>query len=72
VAAIRERFDRLHQHLLAELAKFPEAELDSPIAIPHKLCKTKLEALHWCAAHELVHAGQIGLLRRLFGQKPIW
>jgi hypothetical protein len=72
VAEIQGRFDRLHQHLLAELAEFPESELDSPIAIPHKLCKTKIEALRWCAAHEMVHAGQIGLLRRLFGKKPIW
>ena len=36
------------------------------------IAQTKLQVLHWCANHELVHAGQIALLRRLFGQKPIW
>jgi hypothetical protein len=36
------------------------------------LCKTKLECLHWCSHHEAVHAGQIGLIRRLLGYPPIW
>ena len=34
--------------------------------------KSKIECLHWCSAHEMIHAGQIALLRRLFGQSPIW
>ena len=28
--------------------------------------KTKLEAITWCAQHEMIHVGQIGLLRHLF------
>ena len=33
---------------------------------------TKLRALLWCARHEMLHAGQIGLLRRHLGYPPMW
>jgi uncharacterized damage-inducible protein DinB len=36
------------------------------------LAQTKRASLLWCAQHELVHAGQIGLLRRLLGYPPLW
>ena len=71
-AEIRATFDRLHRTVLADLADFPDADLDSPIDPPHRIAKTKLATLHWCADHELIHAGQIALLRRLFGQRPVW
>jgi len=69
---VRATFDRVHTQVMAELADWPDADLDSPITPTHDVAKTKLQVLHWCADHELVHAGQIALLRRLFGQKPIW
>jgi uncharacterized damage-inducible protein DinB len=72
VDEIRTTFDRIHAQVLAELADFPEADLDSPVLTPHRFVRTRIGALRWCAAHEMVHAGQIALLRRLFGQKPIW
>jgi len=72
VSEIRAVLDRVHAQALIELATVSEADLDSPIELPHPFAKTKLQCLHWCAAHELVHAGQIALLRRLFGQMPIW
>lgn len=72
VAEIRAVLDRVHAPVLAGLPGMDESDLDSPVAVPHPIAKTKLQCLHWCAAHELVHAGQIALLRRLFGQKPIW
>jgi hypothetical protein len=71
-AEIRATFDRVHERVLAELADFPDADLDTPLSTPHRLCKTKIETVRWCSAHEMVHAGQIALLRRLFGQRPIW
>jgi hypothetical protein len=46
--------------------------LDKPVLKPHPLVKTKLWALLWCAQHEAVHAGQIGLLRRQLGYLPLW
>jgi hypothetical protein len=49
-----------------------EAELDQTVPHPHPFATTKLLALLWCAHHEMLHAGQIGLLRRLLGYPPIW
>ncbi|HEY2786871.1 MAG TPA: DinB family protein [Fimbriiglobus sp.] len=69
---IRTVYDAVHTHLLEELAGYPDADLDSPVRTPHRLCKTKIDSVRWCSAHELVHAGQVGLLRRLFGEKPLW
>lgn len=69
---IRSVFDRVHQQLLKELPTLDEKELDQPVLKPHPLAKTKLWALLWCAQHEMLHAGQIGLLRRQLGYTPLW
>ena len=71
-AEIRAVFDRVHQQALCELRGLDEAELDQPVLKPHPLAKTKLWSLLWCAQHEAVHAGQIGLLRRQLGYPPLW
>lgn len=71
-AELRAVLDRVHERVLTDLPALAESELDAPLAVEHPIAKTKIEALRWCAAHELVHAGQVALLRRLFGQKPIW
>jgi hypothetical protein len=71
-AEIRAAFDRVHDRLMAELPGTPDADFDSPILVSHRFCKTKMDCVWWCSAHEMLHAGQIALLRRLFGQKPIW
>jgi hypothetical protein len=70
-AEIRAVFDRVHEQVLAELPGLDEAELDQPVVKPHVLAKTKLWALLWCAHHEMLHAGQIGLLRRQLGYPPL-
>jgi hypothetical protein len=69
---IRAVFDRVYQQALRELRTVDEQDLDESVLKPHLLAKTKLESLLWCAQHEAVHAGQIGLLRRLLGQPPVW
>jgi hypothetical protein len=65
--AIRTVFDRVHDRVLWELERLPEEELDRPPLQPHRLFKTKIGSLWWCSLHEMLHAGQIGLLRRLLG-----
>jgi len=70
--AIRAVFDRVHEQTLRELTALDEREVDEPILKPHRLVKTKLWSLLWCAQHEAVHAGQIGLLRRQLGYPPVW
>jgi hypothetical protein len=69
---IRAALDRVHEQMLRELPGLDEAELDQPVPHPHRFAKTKLLALLWCAHHEMLHAGQIGLLRRHLGYPPIW
>lgn len=71
-AEIRAVFDRVHDDTMTAVAAYDEAEFDLPMHTPHKLCKTRGECLFWASAHEMLHAGQIGLLRRMLGQKPVW
>lgn len=72
VSEIRAVFDGVYRAVLGELSIFPEADLDSPVLKPHKLVKTKIWALLYSAQHEMLHAGQIGLLRRELGHAPLW
>lgn len=71
-AEIRNVFDGVHQQVLAELPKYSDEELSAPALRPHLYFTEKIGGLFWCAAHEMMHAGQIGLLRRQLGAKPLW
>lgn len=68
---IRRVFDGVHRQVLRELAELPEEVIDEATDAPHPMFNTKLGALQWSAEHEFLHAGQIGLLRRLFGSEPL-
>ena len=70
--AILAVLDRVHEQTLRELPGLTEHELDQPPLQPHPIARTKLWSLLWCAQHEMVHAGQIGLLRRQLGYAPLW
>lgn len=72
LAEITATFDRVHERVLAEGPTYLEPDLDLPPLISHPKCQTRGECLEWAAAHEMLHAGQIGLLRRLLGHKPLW
>lgn len=72
VDELRALMDRVHQRVLDELADYPDGDLDLPPHKPHRLFDTRLGSLFWCARHEMLHAGQIGLLRRLLGKPPQW
>lgn len=68
VAEIRDLLIRVHAAALHELESFTDEAANEPVGEPkHPMFGTKLEALRWCAAHEFLHAGQIGLLRRQLG-----
>jgi len=71
-AEIRAVFDRVHEQVMRELPTYTDATLDEPTARPHPLFTTKFGALTWCCRHEMLHAGQIGLLRRQLGAQPKW
>jgi hypothetical protein len=72
VTEIRAVFHRVHEQVMHDLAVHPEADLDNPSLAPHRLAKTKREILSWCSHHEMLHAGEIALLRRLLGKAPTW
>ncbi len=68
---IRVVLDRVHKQVIDEVGAMPEEAMGDSIEPAHPMFKTKLGALHWCAQHEFIHAGQIALLRRLFGAEPL-
>jgi hypothetical protein len=71
-AELRAALERVHVQAQKELPSLSDAELDQAPCLPHPLLKNKLDALLWLSQHEMLHAGQIGLLRRLLGHKPMW
>ena len=68
---IQRVFAAVHRQSLAELAERTDAELDVPADPPHPAFQTKLGAVEYTPLHEMVHAGQIALLRRLMGKPPL-
>jgi hypothetical protein len=70
-AEIRSVFDRVHQQVLKELEAYPLEQLDTPVELPYVAFPNKLGSLIMSAHHEMLHAGQIGMLRRLLGKPPI-
>jgi len=68
---IRRVFEAVHEQSIHELAGRSEAELDEPVEQPHPSIKTKLGAVEMCSQHEMAHAGQIAMLRRLMGKPPL-
>ncbi|MEM6655435.1 MAG: DinB family protein [Planctomycetota bacterium] len=69
---LRAVFDGVFEQVMRELPGYTDAELDVPSSPPHPLFDTKLGAVEWCSQHELMHLGQIMLLRRLSGRPPAW
>jgi hypothetical protein len=54
-----------------ELPRADFKELEASVPEPYVVFPNKLGSLYFCASHEMLHAGQIGLLRRLLGKEPI-
>jgi hypothetical protein len=71
IAEIRRVFDAVHARAMEELPLTPAEELEAKVPEPHVAFDTKLGSLFFCAHHEMLHAGQIGLLRRLLGKEPV-
>jgi len=70
-AEIRAVFDKVHAQVLKEAPSFGPEQLKEPVEPPFAVEQTKLGALLLCSHHEMVHAGQLGLLRRLLGKQPV-
>lgn len=70
-AEIRGVFDRVHAQVLKEATDFTAEQLKESVDMPYAAEATKLGALLFCSHHEMIHAGQLGLIRRLLGKSPI-
>ena len=70
-AEIRQVFDAVYAQVMREAPSFDEKELEKELAAPHEMFTTKIGALHFAADHEMLHAGQIGMLRRMLGKEPV-
>lgn len=71
VAAILATLDAVFQQSLTELGAMQDEGLDDPLEPPWSVYPTRYGALLFAVHHELLHAGQIGLLRRLMGRPPL-
>jgi hypothetical protein len=54
-----------------EAPSFTPEQLKEPVDMPYAVEATKLGSLLFCSHHEMLHAGQLGLLRRLLGKQPV-
>lgn len=68
---IRGVLERVYQQTLVELPGFDGPLLDEPVDPPHAAFSTRYGSLLFAGDHEMLHAGQIGLLRRLMGKPPL-
>jgi hypothetical protein len=62
---------RVHEQAILELPGFDGPGLDEPLEPPHAAFANRYGCLLFAGDHEMLHAGQIGLLRRMMGKPPI-
>jgi hypothetical protein len=67
---ILEVLSKVHQQMRSEIASLEET-LDEESGPPHAAYATKYGALLFAPDHEMLHAGQIGMLRRMMGKPPM-
>ena len=63
--------DRVHKQMQTEIVTFTDDQLDEEIGPPHAAFATRYGALLFAGDHEMIHSGQIGMLRRLMGKEPL-
>ena len=68
---IMEVLHRVNDQMLKELDSFDGPALDEPAEMPYAGFPTKYGSLLFAAHHEMLHSGQIGMIRRLLGKDPI-
>lgn len=71
VDEIRQVMDAVHAAAMREIDGYSQEVLQEELPEPYAVEATKLGSLYFCSAHEMLHAGQIGLIRRLIGKDPI-
>ncbi len=70
-AEIIATLDRVRTQSMLELPTFDGPGLDEPLDPPHMGYANRYGCLLFAGDHEMLHCGQIGLLRRLMGKAPV-
>lgn len=70
-ASLLEHLTAIHTQATKEVPTLSLETLRQATEMPYAAYPIKLGALAFCPLHESIHAGQIGLLRRLLGLDPI-
>ena len=68
---ILQVLNRVHAQMRKEVVTFDGDQLDEPLGPPTSAYATRYGALLFAGDHEMLHAGQIGMLRRLMGKQPL-
>ncbi|QDS86814.1 DinB superfamily protein [Rosistilla oblonga] len=66
-----QRLSTIHQRSIEVVTESSPQRLLEPIDMPYAVYPNKLGAILFCPLHEHIHAGQIGLLRRMLGLNPV-
>lgn len=66
-----ERLAEVDRQAMSEIRQVSGPSLLEPIEMPYAVYPTKLGAVMFSPLHEQIHAGQIGLLRRLLKLEPV-
>ena len=70
-ATLLDCLEKIHVASMAALPSFSAEQLLEPTEMPYAVHPIKLGALLFCPMHESIHAGQIGILRRMHGLQPV-
>lgn len=64
-------FHNVHQQVLKETRQLTEDALSEEAGPPHPMFSTKGGALRFSPKHEMLHVGQIAMIRRMLGGEPL-
>jgi len=70
-ATLLKCLEKIHNASMAALPNFTVEQLVETTEMPYAVHPIKLGALLFCPLHESIHAGQIGILRRMHGLRPV-
>jgi hypothetical protein len=71
VSRLMGLFDQHRNRTIEAARRAAPDQLDKPLEKPHPMFKTAGEFANFAAAHAMMHAGQITIIRRSLGRPPI-
>jgi uncharacterized damage-inducible protein DinB len=64
-------FDQHHNRAIDTVRAATPQQLDQPLDKPHPMFKSVGEFANFAAAHAVMHAGQLTIIRRSLGRPPV-